>query len=89
MRGLLFAVGVLSGAIGTALLFELLALRDDCAPAPLSARLGRRGAQRADRQAPGTANAAVAPLLEILDAERPAGGDSAIKPRPPFPGGVA
>lgn len=89
MRGLLFAVGVLSGAMGTALLFELLALLDDCAPAPLSARLGRRGAQRADRQAPGTANAAVAPLLETLDAERPAGGERQSSPARRFPGGVA
>lgn len=61
-KGLIYALGVLSGGVGIALLFELLALLDEQAPA-LSASVRRLGATGAaiNPEAQDTVTAAVVP----------------------------
>lgn len=67
-KGLIYALGVLSGGVGIALLFELLALLDEQAPS-ISASVRRLGATGAaiNPEAQDTVTAAVVPPRSSLE----------------------
>lgn len=86
-QGLIFALGVACGLLGSACFVWLLLLADADACAYLSARMDRLGVQRARRQSQGTTNAAVVPHSgSSRSLEEQPGGGLAIAPAGQFQG---
>ena len=84
-QGLIFALGVACGLLGSACFVWLLLLADADACAYLSARMDRLGVQRERRQSQGTTNAAVVPHSgSSRSLEEQPGGGVAIAPAGQF-----